>query len=98
TGSGFTATPPASAANSGFGLGVMDFGGTQWATEMFATNGAAGGDTQRGQQTDAAIFTIDSGLAVTKKASFVSMDAGGFTMNFTTANGNAARVYSLALR
>ena len=63
TGSGFTAAPPASAANSGFGLGVMDFGGTQWATEMFAVDGAAAGDTQRAQATDAAIYTIDSGLA-----------------------------------
>ena len=39
TGSGFIATPPASAINSGFGLGVMDFGGTQWSTEMFSANG-----------------------------------------------------------
>ena len=98
TGSGYTATPPANGPNSGFGLGVMDFGGTQWATEMFAANGMAGGDTQRAQTTDAAIFTIDNGLGVTKKASLVSMDAAGFTLNFSTvSNANAAQVYSLAL-
>jgi subtilisin-like proprotein convertase family protein len=97
TGSGFTATPPASAVNSGFGLSVMDFGGTQWATEMFSVNGTTGGDTQRAQATDAAIYTIDSGLNVTKKASLVSMDTDGFTLNFTTANANAAQVFSLAL-
>ena len=35
---------------------------------------------------------------MTKKASLVSMDADGFTLNFTTvANANAAQVYSLAL-
>ena len=60
---------------------------------MFAANGATGGDTQRAQATDAAIFTIDNGLGVTKKASFVSMDADGFTLNFTTvSNTNAGQV------
>ncbi|MGH9144342.1 MAG: C25 family cysteine peptidase [Vicinamibacterales bacterium] len=98
TGSGYTATPPANAANSGFGLGVMDFGGTQWATEMFAANAGASGDTQRAQATDAAIYTIDNGLGVTKKASFVSMDADGFTTDFTTVNNtNAGQIYSLAV-
>jgi hypothetical protein len=32
-----------------------------------------------------------------KVASFVSMDAGGFTLNFRTANSDASQVYSLAL-
>jgi peptidase C25-like protein len=98
TGSGFTATPPANAANSGFGLGVMDFGGAQWATEMFAADAATAGDTQRAQTTAAAIYTIDNGLGVTKKASFVSMDADGFTVNFSTANALVSQVYSLALK
>jgi hypothetical protein len=98
TGSGFVATPPASAVNSGFGLGVMDFGGTQWATEMFAANGTGGADTQRAEATDAAIYTIANDLSVTKKGSFASMDSNGFTVDFTTvANANAGQIYSLAL-
>ncbi len=98
TGSGFTATPPANATNSGFGLGVMDFGGTQWATEMFAADAQAGGDTQRAQATDAAILAIDDALTITKKGSLVSMDANGFTINFGTVNNtNAGQIYSLAL-
>lgn len=99
TGSGFTFTPPANGPNSGFGLGVMDFGGTQWATEMFAADSQSPGDTQRNQATDAAIYTIDNGLGVTKKGSFKSMDPDGFTVDFTTVNNtNAGQIYSLALR
>src|SRR5262249_47194519 len=55
-------------------------------------------DTQRGQQTDACLYGFGAGLVVSKKASFVSMDADGFTVNFTTADTNAGQVVSLALK
>ena len=96
-GSNLTATPPASATNAAFGFGVMDFSGHQWATAILSQNGTATSDTQRVQQTDAALYAPSSSLTASKEASWVSMDSDGFTMNFTTADANAGQVYSLAL-
>jgi len=79
------------------GLGVMDFGGGQWANAVTSIDAVATSDTQRGQQTDAAIFDISNALAVTQKAAFTSMDADGFTLNYSVALGVAPRMISLAL-
>jgi hypothetical protein len=86
-----------SGTNAGIGLGVMDKNGNQWASEIFSVDAAATSDAQRGQQTNAALFALNNALTVTKKASYVSMDADGFTINYSTANANAAQVISLAL-
>ncbi len=56
-------------------------------------------DTQRGQLTNAAIYSFNNGLTVQKRASWVSMNADGFTLNFSnTGSAAAARVFSLALK
>lgn len=94
----FTAALPANIAGAGFGLGAMDADGDQWSTAFFTVDNSAPTDTQRGQQTDAALYSFNNGLTVQKKASWVSMDADGFTVNFTTAAAGAARVVSLALK
>ncbi len=48
--------------------------------------------------TDACLYTISTGLAVQKKASFVSMDADGFTVSYSASTSpNATQVVSLAL-
>ncbi len=93
-----TAAPPTSVADAGFGLGIMDANGNQGVSFVYTKNGAGTSDTQRGQQTNAAIFAFNNSLAVTKKASFVSMDADGFTLNYSTTNGNKSRAFSLALK
>ncbi|MEO8521297.1 MAG: hypothetical protein ABI603_08040, partial [Acidobacteriota bacterium] len=96
---GFTAALPASIANAGFGLGAMDADGDQWASSFLALDNAATSDTQRDQRTDAAIYSFNNSLAVQKKASWVSMDPDGFTVNFSNAtSAAAARVFSLALK
>ncbi|CAB1057424.1 Beta-galactosidase (EC [Olavius sp. associated proteobacterium Delta 1] len=97
-GSGLTTAPPHSQTNAAFGLGVMDAAGNQWANTLFIYDGQFNSDTQQGQQTDAAIYAINSGQAVTKEASWVSMDADGFTVNFSTASTSASQVASLALQ
>ncbi|MEP6593303.1 MAG: hypothetical protein ABJC51_06400, partial [Acidobacteriota bacterium] len=85
--------------NAGFGLGAMDADGDQWASSFLTIDNAATSDTQRDQRTDAAIYTFDNSLAVQKKASWVSMDPDGFTINFSNAtSAAAARVFSLALK
>ena len=94
----FTAAPSASATAGGFGLGVMDTDGDQWAYNLYTRDAVGTSDTQRGQQTNACIFAFNQTLAVQKKASWVSMDADGFTVNFSNATSNAAsQVVSLAL-
>jgi hypothetical protein len=95
----FTAALPSSIAGAGFGLGAMDADGDQWATTFFTVDNSGNADTQRGQQTDGAIYAFNAGLTVQKKASWVSMNADGFTVNFTNAaSAAAARVLSLALK
>ncbi len=95
----FTSALPASIAGAGFGLGAMDADGDQWASAFLAVDNLGTSDTQRGQQTDAAIYSFNNGLTVQKEASWVSMDADGFTVNFTNAaSAAAARVLSLALK
>ena len=95
----FTSVLPASIAGAGFGLGAMDADGDQWATTFFTLDNVGTSDTQRGQQTDGAIYAFNNALTVQKKASWVSMDADGFTVNFTNAgSAAAARVLSLALK
>jgi hypothetical protein len=94
----FTAALPSSQAHGGFGLGVMDFDGDEWSFANLSRDALGTSDTQRGQRTDASIFSFNQGLVVQKEASWVSMDADGFTMSFSTAGAGAARVFSLALK
>ena len=96
-GQDFTAAAPSNATDAHFGLGAMDKNGGQWANAVLSVDGAPA-NTQRGQQTNACLYDFDSALAVQKKASFVSMDASGFTVNFNPAGGLAGQVISLALK
>ena len=98
-GAAFVATPPANQGAGVLGLGAMDKTGAQWSMQGGDANAADTTLTSRGQRINSAIYMYtDTGTpAVTKEATFVSMNSGGFTLNFTTANANAAQVYSLAL-
>ncbi|HUL98953.1 MAG TPA: hypothetical protein VLU24_05965, partial [Mycobacterium sp.] len=93
-----TTAPNNSAARAAFGFGAMDMNGDQWAVSTFSLDAAGTSDTQRGQQTNACIFSFSSALAVQKKASIVSMDSDGFTVNFSNStSANNMQVFSLAL-
>ena len=98
-GAAFTATPPSSTYNGIFGVGAMDKNGGQWAVQAADWDDNNPSLASRGQQTDAAIYMYADGAsaAVTKEASFVSMDTDGFTVDFKTANSNAGLICSLAL-
>ena len=97
-GDDFTAAAPATAANAHFGLGAMDKSGGQWANDVLSVNGVPA-DTQHGQQTNGCLYAFNNALAVQKKASFVSMDVDGFTVNFTNATSALqGQVISLALK
>src|SRR5437667_2135303 len=83
--------------HGGFGLGVMDAGGHQWGTTFWNTDGGAKTNTQRGQQTNAALYAIHDTLVVQQRGAFQSMDADGFTLNFSTSYFSGDSFYSLAL-
>jgi hypothetical protein len=100
-GGAFTTAPPFATGNAVFGMGAMDRGGGQWSSMVGDTANAKPSTASRAQKTDSAIFTTTDApsLAVTKEATFVSMDSAGFTVNFT-ANGsssNQTQIFSLAL-
>lgn len=83
---GFSTTIPNSTPSAGFGLGVMDADGDEWALSFFSLDDAGFSDTQRIQQTDANLVTIFNSLTIAKKASWVSMDSDGFTLDFSVSD------------
>jgi hypothetical protein len=98
-GAAFVTAPPFNMNNGVIGLGAMDKTGAQWAIQASDANAATTTMASRAQHNDAAIYMYtDTGSAsVTKRATFVSMNPDGFTLNFTTTNTSASQVYSLAL-
>jgi len=98
-GAAYTGPIATNTFNGIFGLGAMDKNGGQWATQVADWDDNDTTLATRGQQTDAAIYMYADGssAAVTKEASFVSMDNDGFTMNFRAANANAGLICSLSL-
>jgi len=97
-GAALTASP-SSSFNGIFGMGAMDKNGNQWASQVSDWDANNPSMATRGQQTDAAIYMYADGSqsAVTKEASFATMDSDGFTLNFKAANSNAGLICSLAL-
>ncbi|KKM98088.1 hypothetical protein LCGC14_1161500 [marine sediment metagenome] len=81
------------------GIGVMD-GIAEWAMTFSADDvGVANHVSSRGQAADACIVEIDPAAQTEDaRAVFVSMDADGFTVNFTNAPASAHRVLSLCLK
>ena len=96
-GDGFTTAPPSSSTGAHFGLGVMDKSNNQWAVDAESVNGVPA-VTTRAQDATACIYGTNSSRVVVKRATLVTMDADGFTVNFSTANVNASQVISLALK
>jgi len=93
-----TMLPNNNAAGGLFGFGAMDMNGDQWAVSTYSRDAVATSDTQRGQQTNACIFSFNEALAVQKKAAIVSMDSDGFTVNFSNStSANNIPIFSLAL-
>lgn len=96
--SGLTGALPATGAAGGMGMGAIDSSGNQWATSTFQSSGANPSDAQRGQQTNATIYTFSNALGITKNATWTAWTADGFNLNYTVANANAGQVFSLGLR
>jgi hypothetical protein len=91
-------TQDALMTNAKISLGVMDSSGNQWASSVTSSDGDDPSDTFRYQRINQSFVSIGDATTYWAEASFVSMDANGFTVNFTTAQAaNKGPVYSLCL-
>jgi hypothetical protein len=109
-GGGLNGAPPFTAVNAGLGIGAMDAGGNQFAAEEYTVSNSANSDTQRGFKAlnpsgspttaDAAILTVASDQTDGVVGEFQSMNANGYTVNFTKAfgAGGDGQVIGLALK
>ena len=96
-GTGDGTASPSTALTSVYHLGAMDSTGGEWA--MFGIGMTANTPSAAGrvQQTDSCIIGAPTLGAVTYKASYVSMNSDGFTINWGTADGTARNFLSLCL-
>ena len=91
-------TAPGSGPKGVVVLGAMDATGGQWANSIFSGgDGAPPSNTRRAQSAAACLYWAYAGV-IAHQASFVSMNADGFTVNHTVNDGFGARIVSLALR
>jgi len=92
-------TVPVFANDAGAGLGAMTTT-EQWAKWLLAIDNQAIADTGGAQVTNAAIHTRGSGgsaSTVELNAAYSSMDADGFTVNFTDVVATANKIGSLSI-
>lgn len=68
------------------GTGAMDSSGTQWAHSDF--NNASANITRSNSRTDACIYAVNFAGGAQYLATYVSMDANGFTVNFSVMNAD----------
>ena len=85
-----------------FNLGMMNSAGLQWAISACGMDGQNNQAHSRGQQrNDQVLVTLAdtcSAVAADSAANYVSMDAGGFTINWSNGAGAAFPIFYLALR
>lgn len=88
------------AGDGSFSLGAFNGVGEQFTTAFISENNADPTDTARYQRTDKclAIFNVSNAAALTHEATFVGMDADGFTINFSTASTANKRVAYAAFK
>jgi hypothetical protein len=90
---------PYSTNNARLQLGAMDKAGNQWAAGIVAQNGVSPSQAVRGMVTDSCLGGVTPGGGTfNPKASFVSMDSNGFTINQTVGSGFGNIVAALALK
>lgn len=95
---GIAGVPPqSSSVSSAFGLGAAD-GVGQWAFGLIEVTTNLDADTNHAGATDACIVTINNTPAIATKASWVSWDSGGVTLNFSVVSTTANNLIVLFLR
>ena len=91
-----TATGTDSTSDVTFGMGAMT-ADDQFVALMTDTDAAATMDVQGYRVSTACIRVYSPAGTLTKQASYVSMDADGFTLNYSLANASAYIVHYIAL-
>jgi hypothetical protein len=96
-----SSTLPAVLGGGLIGTGVMTAAGRQWANAVSVQPGTVSDliptSASRVQRTDQALIFPGPDDTLTRQAAFVSMDADGFTTQFTGTSNAAGQVVSLAL-
>lgn len=92
------ASLPSSATDAYFAFGMMNDAGEQASNSIVSADGAAAANTSRWQRTDACLNIVNQSEATNiALADYDSMDAAGFTVNFTTSSATAKNVISLCM-
>jgi hypothetical protein len=88
---------PSIAGNS-YSIGAAT-ASNQWATGIGIQNAAADSNTRRAfYENSCVIFPSATGDTIVREASLTSMDADGFTLNWTTVTATGHRVIALAIK
>ncbi|MEX0748585.1 MAG: hypothetical protein WD074_00980 [Candidatus Saccharimonadales bacterium] len=77
-------------------IGAMDSSGNEWVNSIYTQDAQTTSNTARYQRTDKCLAFSDS-TGVNEEANYASMDADGFTLNFTSALSSAYQCISLCL-
>ena len=78
-------------------VGAATSSTARWVSTFGAENGAATSDANSNQRTNQ-VLAIQNAATLTSIADFVSMDANGFTINWSTATAVAERMHYLCLK
>ncbi|MEX0668483.1 MAG: hypothetical protein WD061_01965 [Candidatus Saccharimonadales bacterium] len=92
---------PDSSGYMATGFGAMDGAGGQWTNAVAAQASQSTSNTGRYQRTDKCISILQANgtsLPVNEEAEFVSMNSGGFTVDFTTASAGEWNYISLCIK
>jgi hypothetical protein len=92
-------SPPFSQVNGSLGMGLVDGAGNQCAYQIAVVDASNPTTTARAQKSDSSIYMFFEGPnpSVMKQGRFASMDANGFTLDFTAAETSPSQIFSLAL-
>lgn len=95
-----TGDAPVSTTYSYTTLGAMNSTGEQWFVANVADDAAPGplSNTSRWQRTDSCLGFTNAGEASQNRATYVSMDSTGFTVNMVAAPSSNFRVFSLCIK
>lgn len=93
---GDTGTAATSSLNARLGLGAATATTARWAAAGASLDNVSTSQADRYFATDKCVLSVTN-TAVNFAADFVSFDAGGFTINKTTAPGSITRIFYIAL-
>ena len=83
--------------HSSFMFGCVKSASERWCTNGFSKDNVSTGNTGRSQRNNRAIVQTDEDGTLVAEADFIGFTSDGFTLNYSTADGNASVYYALVL-